>query len=131
MAEDAGQQPPSSLDEFSKRLDAARGARKDAGTTRADGGRPSGQAFRLSSELLAALIVGLVLGWGLDRLLGIAPWGILAGVFLGFAAGVLNVARVMKAQQAELPATEEAGETGEKADLRAGDRADDKTATDG
>ena len=123
MAENAGQQPPSSLDEFSKRLDAARGARHDAGTTRADGGRPSGQAFRLSSELLAALIVGVLLGLGLDRLLGIAPWGILAGVFLGFGAGVLNVARVMKAQQVDRPATED-GEA-------AGGKAGEKPAVDG
>lgn len=112
MAEDAGQQPPSSLDEFSKRLDAARGARPDAGTTRADGGRPSGQAFRLSSEMLAAIIVGVLLGLGVDRLFGIAPWGILAGVFLGFAAGVLNVARAMKAQQADLPPADDKNGTG-------------------
>lgn len=55
-----------------------------------------GRAFRLSSELLAALIVGVLLGWGADRLFGITPWGLIAGIFIGFAAGVLNVARAMK-----------------------------------
>lgn len=96
MAGDAGKQPPSSLDEFSKRLDAARGANANAEKTRAAGGQASGQAFRLSSELLAGILVGTLLGWGIDRLLGTAPWALVAGIFVGFGAGVFNVARAMK-----------------------------------
>lgn len=96
MAEDAGKPPPSSLDEFSKRLDAVRGATTNAEETRAAGGQASGQAFRLSSELLAGILVGTLLGWGIDRLLGTTPFALVAGIFLGFAAGVFNVARAMK-----------------------------------
>lgn len=98
MAHDAGKQQPPSLEEFSKRLDAARGDRVDAESARAGNGKGMGKAFRLSSELLAALIVGVLLGWGADRLFGISPWGLLAGIFIGFAAGVLNVSRAMKEQ---------------------------------
>ncbi|MBB5518953.1 AtpZ/AtpI family protein [Amphiplicatus metriothermophilus] len=97
MADDAGKQQPPSLDEFSKRLAAARGGDANAKEPRAKDGSGMGRAFRLSSELLAGLIVGVLLGWGLDRLAGTSPWGLLAGIFLGFAAGVLNVARAMKA----------------------------------
>jgi ATP synthase protein I len=51
------------------------------------------RGFRLSSELVAGVVVGAGLGWGLDRLLGIAPWGLIVFLLLGFAAGVLNVMR--------------------------------------
>jgi ATP synthase protein I len=108
MAEDAGKQPPSSLDEFSKRLDAVRGAKTNAEETRAAGGQASGQAFRLSSELLAGILVGTLLGWGIDRLLGTTPWALVAGIFLGFAAGVLNVARAMKTARETASGTDEA-----------------------
>jgi ATP synthase protein I len=56
---------------------------------------PSAMArgFRLSTELVAAVVVGAALGWVLDRLLGIAPWGMIVFLLLGFAAGVLNVMR--------------------------------------
>jgi ATP synthase protein I len=51
------------------------------------------KGFRLSSELVAGVVVGAGLGWLLDRFLGIAPWGLIVFVLLGFAAGVLNVMR--------------------------------------
>ena len=51
------------------------------------------RGFRLSTELVAAVLVGAALGWVLDRLLGIAPWGMIVFLLLGFAAGVLNVMR--------------------------------------
>src|SRR4029079_19463770 len=49
--------------------------------------------FRLSAELGAGVLVGAVIGWLLDRWLGIAPWGLIVFLLLGFAAGVLNVMR--------------------------------------
>src|SRR4051794_4258930 len=51
------------------------------------------RGFRLSTELVAGVLVGAAIGWGLDRLLGISPWGMIVFLLLGFAAGVLNVAR--------------------------------------
>jgi ATP synthase protein I len=51
------------------------------------------RGFRLSSELVAGVLVGAGLGWLIDRLLGIAPWGLIVFLLLGFAAGVLNVMR--------------------------------------
>jgi ATP synthase protein I len=56
---------------------------------------PSAMArgFRLSTELVAGVVVGAALGWVLDRLLGIAPWGMIVFLLLGFVAGVLNVMR--------------------------------------
>ena len=51
------------------------------------------RGFRLSTELVAGVIVGAVIGWVLDRLLGISPWGLIVFLLLGFVAGVLNVMR--------------------------------------
>ena len=51
------------------------------------------RGFRLSSELVAGVVVGAGLGWLIDRLLGISPWGLIVFLLLGFAAGVLNVMR--------------------------------------
>ncbi len=51
------------------------------------------RGFRLSAELVAAVLFGAAIGWLLDRLLGISPWGMIVFLLLGFAAGVLNVVR--------------------------------------
>lgn len=51
------------------------------------------RGFRLSSELIAGVVVGGAIGWGLDRLLSISPWGLIVFVLLGFTAGVVNVVR--------------------------------------
>jgi ATP synthase protein I len=51
------------------------------------------RGFRLSTELVAGVLVGAALGWLLDRWLGISPWGLIVFLLVGFAAGVLNVMR--------------------------------------
>lgn len=51
------------------------------------------QGLRLSSEFLSAIVVGIILGLGLDQLAGTKPWGLVFFLFIGFAAGVLNVLR--------------------------------------
>ena len=52
-----------------------------------------GQAFKLSSEFIAGIAVGVGIGWTIDRLAGTSPWGLIVFLLLGFAAGVLNVLR--------------------------------------
>jgi len=49
--------------------------------------------LRLSSELVAGVLVGAGLGWGFDRLLSTSPWGLIIFLLLGFTAGVINVMR--------------------------------------
>src|SRR4051794_40450868 len=49
--------------------------------------------LRLSSELVAGVLVGAALGWGFDRLLSTSPWGLIVFLLLGFTAGVINVMR--------------------------------------
>lgn len=50
-------------------------------------------AFRLGTELTVATFIGAILGYGIDRLFGISPWGLAVGVILGGAAGSLNIYR--------------------------------------
>ena len=49
--------------------------------------------FRLSSELVAGVVVGAAIGWGFDRLLSTSPFGFIVFLLLGFVAGVVNVVR--------------------------------------
>ena len=51
------------------------------------------KGFRLSSELVAGVLVGAGIGGLIDRWLGVSPWGLIVFLLLGFAAGVLNVMR--------------------------------------
>jgi ATP synthase protein I len=59
--------------------------------------------LRLSSELVAGVLVGAGLGWGFDRLLSTSPWGLIVFLLLGFTAGVMNVMRTagVMAKQSE------------------------------
>jgi ATP synthase protein I len=98
--EDEGSRPSddAALSARLKRL----GAQLDANTGRPTRTEPASRpvdssamarGFRLSTELVAGVFVGAVLGWFLDRALGISPWGLIVFVLLGFVAGVLNVIR--------------------------------------
>ncbi|WP_455478623.1 AtpZ/AtpI family protein [Bartonella sp. B10] len=51
------------------------------------------RAVKLSSEFLANIIVGVVLGLGFDKLVGSLPWGLVFFLFLGFASGTLSILR--------------------------------------
>jgi len=86
------------LQRLGEGLGQARGRAEPAPSESAGGDRAttaSGYArgFRLSSELVGGVLVGAGLGWLIDRLLGIAPWGFIVFLLLGFVAGVLNVMR--------------------------------------
>jgi ATP synthase protein I len=64
---------------------------EDKGQTRGAGGYA--QAFKLSSEFIAAIAVGIGIGWVIDRWAGTSPWGLIVFLLLGFGAGILNVLR--------------------------------------
>lgn len=94
MSNDASKEDPPSLDDFSERLERLRG--EDRPQKPAPAASGLGHAMRISSDLLAGLIVGGVLGYGLDVWLGTSPWFLLGGLGVGFAAGLRNMARTIK-----------------------------------
>ena len=73
--------------------DASRHSENDPGPRLAANSSAFARGFRLSTELVAGVLVGAGIGWLLDRWLGISPWGLIVFLLLGFAAGVLNVMR--------------------------------------
>ena len=56
--------------------------------------------MRVGVELVAAMVVGLAIGWGLDRWLGTKPWMLIVFAFGGGAAGVANVGRMLAPKSA-------------------------------
>ncbi len=101
MSEESGEEEPPSPS-FEERLKAARSRQgldappplsaRDSGDM--GGMSPWGIGLRVGIELVAALVVAVAIGYGLDRLFGTKP--ILSAVFvlLGGAAGILNVWRL-------------------------------------
>ena len=58
-----------------------------------------GQAFKLSTELVAAVLVGTIIGFILDNWFDTKPWLIIIFFFVGVIAGILNVIRSAKKLQ--------------------------------
>ena len=80
------------LAEIEERLRRAREKRDEVRQIEAPNSK-LGIAFRLVTELMAALIVGGAIGWGLDRLLGTGPFLFIVMFMVGVAAGMFNVVR--------------------------------------
>ena len=91
------------LKRFDQRLDAltvsSRRVRKTYGS---EGGASAG--YRLIGELVGGILTGLGLGWLFDRLLGTAPFGLIAGVLIGTGAAVYMAVRSAARMSASAPA---------------------------
>jgi ATP synthase protein I len=61
-----------------------------------------GVAFRMGTELIAAVAVSVAIGWGLDWVFGTRPVFILIMFVLGAAAGMRNVIVLAKDLNAEM-----------------------------
>ncbi len=83
--------PEDALSDLRRRVNAARGeGASDAPPPQS----PASLAMRYGGEFGAAVIVGALLGYGVDHFVHTTPWGLIVGMGLGFAAGVVNVVRV-------------------------------------
>jgi ATP synthase protein I len=99
---------PERLKSLGERLDQARSRRQ--GPTRApvDPGDRSiistalGLGMRFGVELVVAVGIGFGIGWLVDKGLGTRPWGMVAFLVLGMAAGIMNAWRAMTGQGAAI-----------------------------
>ena len=55
-----------------------------------------GQAFKMSTELVSAVLVGTIIGFILDTWFDTKPWLIIIFFFVGVVAGITNVVRSAK-----------------------------------
>ncbi len=55
--------------------------------------------FRVGTELLSGVLVGAAMGYVLDGIFSIRPWLLVIFMFLGGAAGVVNVYRFAKTEE--------------------------------
>ena len=86
--------PEDDLSNLRRRVAKARG--EGSSTSRPPDSAAS-LAMRFGGEFGAAILVGALLGYGVDYFLHSNPWGLIIGLVLGFAAGVMNVVRVASA----------------------------------
>ena len=89
-------------DDFKTRLKIAKSKiKKKVLTDEEKKGSFMGSAFKLGTELVAAVGVGTIIGFILDSWFGTKPWLIIIFFFLGAAAGMLNVIRTANRMQKE------------------------------
>jgi ATP synthase protein I len=78
----------------------ARTARPAGGTH----GQAVNQAYRILAELLGGVLVGLALGYGVDRFAGTSPVGVISGVLFGFALSIYMARRTANRVMAQAKA---------------------------
>ena len=95
-----------SLEKLGERLREARNREKvETGRAEQRAGGPNsgaGLGLRIAIELVAGIVVGVAIGFALDRWLGSRPWFMVVFLFLGAAAGVMNVYRAAKGIDASI-----------------------------
>jgi len=87
-------------DQFKTRLEIAKNKiLKKTNISKQSSSSNLGVAFKMSTEMVAAVVVGTIIGFILDNWFGTKPWLILIFFFVGVAAGILNVIRSAKNMQ--------------------------------
>lgn len=89
------------LDALEKRIDAAKAAAAPKRSSNSDGHRQASLAWRMVIELVAGLLIGLCIGYGLDYLFGTMPLFLVIFILAGFAAGVKTMLQSAKEMQAK------------------------------
>ena len=82
------------LTELKERIDTAEASNSSLPKKKKESG--AGFGFKISTEIIAALIVGVGIGLIVDKYLGTKPFGLIIFFIFGAIAGFLNVYRVMR-----------------------------------
>jgi ATP synthase protein I len=84
------------LDQLGEKIDAATGRQTPETEPR---GNAMGVAFRLAAEMIAGVVVGGLLGYGVDVWTNSAPAGLIVGLLFGAGVGIYNAVRAARSMQ--------------------------------
>ena len=89
------------FNDFKTRLKIAKEKLKSSSNNTNNSGNSSsmGSAFKLSTDLVAHVAVGTIIGFILDSWFDTKPWLIILFFFLGSIAGIYNVIKVANRMQ--------------------------------
>jgi len=82
------------LRDLKERIDTAKSINTPQNSKKKETG--AGFGFKISTEIIAALFVGVAIGLIVDKYLGTKPFGLIIFFIFGAIAGFLNVYRVMR-----------------------------------
>ena len=82
------------LEDLKQKLDKLQSSKKNQ--NKRYKGTGAGFGFKISTEIIAALIVGVCIGLLVDNYFNTKPFGLIIFFILGALAGFLNVYRVMR-----------------------------------
>lgn len=89
--------PHNPLNDLDSRLKAARGKENQEPTPRGRGTQSGlGQGLRIGIEMVVSVAVGAGVGYFIDGLADTRPLFMIVFLFLGFAAGIMNVLRIVR-----------------------------------
>jgi ATP synthase protein I len=89
-----GQNKPAFEQRLQSAEEAAKGPVRETTVKQAGAARRAiGLAMRLGVEMVAAMVIAVVIGWGLDKLFHTSPWLMIVMVPVGMAAGIRNLVR--------------------------------------
>jgi|TARA_B100001179_G_scaffold145888_1_gene105561 ATP synthase protein I len=89
-----------SIKEISTRLEIAKkNLKKNKAKNNSSNAASLGKALKISTELVAAVVVGSTIGFILDNWFDTKPWLTIVFFFMGATAGILNVIKSAKKMQ--------------------------------
>ena len=88
------------IKEISTRLEIAKkNLKKNKAKNNGSNAASLGKALKISTELVAAVVVGSTIGFILDNWFDTKPWLTIVFFFIGVTAGILNVIKSAKKMQ--------------------------------
>jgi ATP synthase protein I len=91
------------LDDLAARVAVVKKDKADASVKVAIDRSGMSLGIRMASEFASAILVGGLLGYGVDFLVKSSPWALLVGLALGFTAGTVNIVRAARQMAAAHP----------------------------
>jgi ATP synthase protein I len=103
MADQIDPHGPDALDKLAAKVASVKQVRAEREVKVAIDRSGMSLGLRMASEFASAILVGGLLGYGVDFLAKSSPWALLVGLALGFVAGTANIVRAARQMAAAHP----------------------------